>query len=184
RLVYYHPARKRFQSALSEPIALTVKPRATASSPAEVVKALRPPPSVYEIVTGPAVLEETGTSWILHPWVLVFLVVAPPAGCMIWYRKWRRNHPDALQALKLRRTRAAQQALRDLKTAGPSPQRLATVLTDYLRRRLELAGAEPTPREVEAHLRRVGVSKAVRERVTGFLESCDATRFGGEDAAP
>src|SRR5262249_17364622 len=150
----------------------------------EVMKALRPPPAVYDIVTGATVLEPAATSWLLQPWVLGLLLLLPPAACVLWYAYWRRHLPDAVRELKQRRHRAAELTLRELQSGDPAPHRLATVLTEYLRRRIDLVGAEPTPREVDEHLRRAGVSKAGRARVRDVLQRCDAARFGGESASP
>ena len=89
-----------------------------------------------------------------------------------------------MRELKQRRHRAAELTLRELQSGEPAPQRLAAVLTEYLRRRLDLVGAEPTPREVDDHLRRAGVSKSARAPLRDFLQRCDAARFGGESASP
>src|SRR5262249_34493135 len=56
-------------------------------------------------------------------------------------------------------------------------ERTASVLAGYLRQRLELRGAEPTPAEVAVHLGRAGVSPGVTGRVAAFFRTCDAARF-------
>jgi hypothetical protein len=53
-------------------------------------------------------------------------------------------------------------------------------VADYLRQRLDLVSAEPTPAETLAHLRRFHVSARAAARVAAFFHACDAVRFSPE----
>jgi hypothetical protein len=102
--------------------------------------------------------------------------------CGAWYFVWRRRHPDDAKKRDRRRSRAAQQALALLQQAecGTVERRAeltAAALATYLRQRVELAIAEPTPGETAAFLRRTGCSPLVVEQTVQFLNTCDAARF-------
>src|SRR5262249_8232317 len=107
--------------------------------------------------------------------------VGTPLGCALWYRAWRRAHPDARREARQRRRQAAARAERALHAADlPAPQ-IASVVIAYLQERLDLAGAEPTPAEVERFLHRLGVGRDVRQRWSALLAACDAARFGATE---
>jgi hypothetical protein len=50
-------------------------------------------------------------------------------------------------------------------------------MANYLRQRLSLSAAEPTPAEVAYHLERVGASPALASELVRFFADCHAARF-------
>jgi hypothetical protein len=131
------------------------------------------------------VLARSGHAGEFYPLLLACLVLAPPAVCAAWYAVRQRLHPEAGWRARRRRSRAAREALAALRTLGRGAvgERTASILAGYLRQRLELSGAEPTPTEVAAHLGRVGISDSVRGRVQEFFRACDAARFAASPPA-
>jgi hypothetical protein len=177
KLVYYSPARKRFQSTYSDAIALAVKPRPVAQAPPDAVKGVQPPERIYELVTGAAVLQRAGRA-VLPGHVFLCLVLVPPVFCALWYIRWRRAQPDHGRLLRQRHSRAGQLALHALRQEPPpGADQVFAVMTAYLRSRFDFAAAEPTPADARGSLARVGVSKATRQKVSALIESCDAARF-------
>jgi hypothetical protein len=181
RLVYYDPAYRRYQTSYARAIPLTVKPRPQAQPPAGEAPALPAPEFLYEIVTGPRVLRREDPAWPGLP-ALLMLLVAPPVLCALWYVRWRRRHPDAARLARQRRSRAAEQALQALR-GGAGPGRVAGLVAEYLRQRLDLPAEEPTPPEAARHLRRLGFAPALARRAAGLFRACDAARFGPAPAA-
>jgi hypothetical protein len=177
RLVYYDPTYRRYQTSYAPAVPLTVRPRPQAQPPAEAAREFGGPAALYELVTGPAVLRREGAGWPGLP-ALIALVLAPPALCALWYVRWRRRHPDAGRLARRRRSGAAEQALGALRALGRDDGgRVADVLAGYLRQRLDLPAAEPTPREAAGHLRRLGVSATLARRTADLFRACDVARF-------
>jgi hypothetical protein len=180
QFVYYDPALRRFQPARTRgSIALKVTPRREAVLPKNATRVPPAPDRFYELATGEAVLSRSGHAGDAYPFLLACLILVPPGLCAVWYGLWRRLHPEAGWRARRRRSRAAREALAALRRvdAERAGERTASVLAGYLRQRLELKGAEPTPEEVSAHLGRAGVSAGVSGRVAGLFRACDAARF-------
>jgi hypothetical protein len=140
------------------------------------------PDAVLGIVRGEEILAHR------RPWsppgvaILVALLLAPPLACVAWYAVWRRLYPDAARLAHRRRSRAARQALHAISAARALPpheqgERLADAVTGFLRQRLDLPGAVPTPGETAAHLARVGAAETVQRQALRFFVACDAARF-------
>ncbi len=177
KLVYYHPARKKYQSSFADAIAITVKPRAEVKPPPDVAKAVKPPDRFFELITGPEVLERWEPSWLARPVPLLVMALLPPLLCGLYYGWWRWRSPDARRLVRDHRSRAARQALDSLHNVDGDATRVVVVMLDYLRRRLDLPGAEPTPSEVARHLRRIGVSRELQKRFATLFAACDERRF-------
>jgi hypothetical protein len=179
--VFYNPAisqpNKAFQVQYTDPIPLKVQSAPVMEPVAHEVAA-----AFLQTYGGPALLARQAP-WSPPGMVLVaLLLVVPPVACAAWYVVWRRRYPDAGRQKQRRRSRAARQALARLQQAGRAPveQRApltAAALADYLRERLDLAVAEPTPAEASACLLRGGCAPALVERTVAFLQTCDAARF-------
>lgn len=181
KLVYYNG--RKFQTSFTEPIPLKVSPRGTAQAPDQVKEALKPPPQFYELITGDEVLRREEPGWLFRPMFVMPMLLLPPLLCAGWYVWWRRRHPDQASVTRRARSEAAERALHDL-SGQTDAVSIAARVTDYLRQRLDLPGAEPTPGEVRDFLWRAGVSRTLRDRFATFLAACDAARFSSPKATP
>jgi hypothetical protein len=191
-LAFYDPdvpfPERGFQVAYAEPIPLQVLPP-------RVFRAEKPPlPEAAYVVRGLAeVLAGRGAWSPPGPALAALALLLAPLLCLGWYRAWRHFWPDAAGAARQRRSRAAAEALRALQRAqrlagGERAARAAAAVALYLRRRLDLPAAEPTPAEASGWLEARGCPAALAERAAGFFRSCDAARFapgpsGGVDLA-
>jgi hypothetical protein len=189
--VYYRPVppgsrgRGSFQTLYATRVSLTVKPAEAETPPTPGTIDLAPlqaPESVYGLAEGPAVLRRP-SEWAFVGSIATGVVLAGmPLLCAAWYLAWRRLYPDAARRARQRRSLAARHALRALdalprRPADEQPRQAAVIVALYLRERVELPGAAPTPEEAAAHLRRAGISPAVSDQVAGFFRSCDVARF-------
>jgi hypothetical protein len=176
-LVYYDNKFHKYQTVWGPVIPLTVKPRAQARPPDELAPPFQASPDVLELATGPRVLRRQGPGWPGLP-ALIALVLSPPALCGLWYAVWRRRHPGEGTLVRRRQSQAAELALQALsKQDGDNAGCVAGLLAAYLRQRLDLAYAEPTPREAARHLRRLGASPTLARQTADILGACDAARF-------
>jgi len=177
KLVYYSPARQRFQSSYSDAIELAVKPRPVAQAPANAVESVRPPARTYELATGPGVLRRLGRAAL--PWpAFLLLLLLPPGSCALWYWRWRRLHPDHAELARGRHSRAGQLALQTLRREESlNADQVFDIVTAYLRSRFDLAAVEPTQSEVARQMTRLGVSKGIQQKVSAFFDGADAARF-------
>jgi hypothetical protein len=189
--VYYKPAppgspgRGSFQTLYAPRTPLTVKPaeaETAATGAPKDVASLQAPESVYRLSEGPAVLRRPSGWAFAGPVAAGVVLVGMPLFSVGWYLAWRRLYPDAARRARQRRSLAARHALRaldGLRKHAPDeqPRQAAAIVALYLRERVELPGAAPTPEEAAAHLRRAGISPAVSDTVAGFFRSCDVARF-------
>jgi tetratricopeptide (TPR) repeat protein len=178
--VYFNPyilsASKGFQVLYTDPIPLHVLPPETVQVP------VQGPEIAFVLAAGPGVLERQ------TPWspprlgTMLALLLAPPLGCFVWYLVWQRLYPDAARLANQRRSRAARHALEALHAAGrldaeSRAARTAAIVAGYLQQRLDLAIAEPTPREVAGLFAQHGCSSALTEQGVRFFDTCDSARF-------
>jgi hypothetical protein len=178
------PPEKGYLTTLAPAIPLTVQPRAKVS-PARVeggAPAPAAPASVYHLAEGNTVLRHDSSFVLPGPLVLAALLMGPPLLGGLWYLVWCRRFPDLARQAHKRRSRAAQQALKALaRTRKQDPvaraEQSETILTNYLRQRLDLLPTEPTPEEVAHHLEQAGASPALASAVGRFIADCDAVRF-------
>jgi hypothetical protein len=184
--VFYNPdvavPARRFQTLFTDPIPLQVRPRAALQT------ALAAPESAFQLISGDALLARQRPWTPPGPWVFLILFLLPPLACAGWYLVWRRLYPDAARAARQRRSRAARLALRVLRSIPPAGaaggSRAAAVVTDYLRQRLDLAVAEPTPGEAAQALSRAGCSPGLVFQALRFFHACDTARFVPEAPPP
>jgi hypothetical protein len=103
----------------------------------------------------------------------------PPILAVIGYRVWRRLNPDAARLARLRRSRAAERALKALRAAPLDGQarQASEVVAQYLRERLDLRAADPTPVEVAAHLKRTSISPVLAGTVVDFFRACEVVQY-------
>jgi BatD DUF11 like domain len=186
--VYFKPGvvpdYKGYQTTYTAAIPLTVRPRAELD-PNEVQgtdSTTAAPASLYQWAAAGEVLQRTHHWMLPGPALLVSLVLLPPILSLAWWAVWRRLYPDAARLAQQRRSRAARRALAVLSSlhridADRKPLQAEVVVTDYLRRRFDLRVAEPTPSEIEAHLRQAGIPASLSRDVAGYVETCHAARF-------
>jgi hypothetical protein len=185
---YYRPPRDpalpgSFPTTFAEPIAIKVLPKEVAKLPAVTLEA---PASFLRIATGPAVTRDAGVFRApALPWLIGLLLLPPLAG-VGWYVAWQRLLPDAARLARRRQSRAARQALHELRqvkgTSLERARRASGILADYLRHRFGLSGLEPTPAEVGQFLLKLGVAPELAERATQWFQTCDAIRFAPESS--
>lgn len=169
-----------YQKRFTDAIPLKVMP-----APAEPVDVRSTPAEVPEIVlhikTGEYLLRRDHHWEMPGPVLLALLLLTPPLACGIWYVVWQRLYPDAARRARQRRSRAARQALHDIRAARGLPKdqaaRLADIVTLYLRYRLDLPAAVPTPPEVTTHLEKLGLPAGLCRQAFTFYETCDVFRF-------
>jgi hypothetical protein len=185
KLSYFDPRVNKYQVAYSRSIPLHVTPRRQVQVPPDGLIVVRAPERLYQLAVGAAVLRTERRSLGSSPAALAVLLLVPPALCAGWFVVWRRLRPDVARQARLHRSRAAQQALKQLHGLAPDQGGVESgaAVADYLRRRLDLSLAEPTPAELLTHLRRAHVSSRVASRVADFFRACDAVRFAPEAVA-
>jgi hypothetical protein len=178
--VYFNPYilsdSKRFQVIYTDPIPLQVLPHETVQVPVQV------PEGLFALATGSNVLARQ-TPW--HPpgrVTIGLLLVIPPLACAVWYVSWLRRYPDAARLARQRRSRAARHALQMLDAIGrielvASATRSAAIVADYLRQRLDLTIAEPTPHEIAEFFAQRQCPPEMTEQAVRFFEMCDRARF-------
>jgi len=195
-IVYFRPGftppEKGYMTTAAPAIPLQVMSRAKVS-PGEIRGSSSPsgpPDQLYEIVTGPAVLRHKEPTILPPAWLLCLMAVGPPAVTIGWYLAWKRRNPTQARLSRLRRSRAARQALLALEqsvnggagrldhTSNEEAYRVADALTGYLRERLEFSAAHPTPGDIASHLLTKGISADLAERAADLFRSCDALRYG------
>jgi hypothetical protein len=182
QLAYYPGYGARYQTLIAPAIPLTVKPQAQVAPPTDV-QTLQSADGFYALATGPQVLRRAGTGQVPMP-VLAAALLAPLFACGIWFVFWRRRSRRAARAARRRRSQAAERTLRGLRGLGPADgSKVSELLASYLRQRLDLPAAEPTPREAAGHLRRLGVSAALARQATDLLYACDLARFAPTPSA-
>ena len=177
--VFFNPsipsAAKGFQVRFTDPIPLRTLPAEEYRPPS------RFPDEAYQVVAGPALLARQAPWRPPGPTALGLLAAGPPLLCAAWYSAWRRLHPDDAARARRRRSRAARAALRRLRGLRRLPaarrgDRAAEAVADYLRQRVDLSAAEPTPDEAAAHLARSGCPELAGQ-AADFFRACDVVRF-------
>jgi hypothetical protein len=174
---------KGYQEPSTAPIPIVVTPAQKPPPPIkDLPSASSYPGSVSSVADDDAILrrQERWTPPSLG-W-LVALLLAPPLGSLAWLVVWRRLYPDAARQAKLRRSRAAREALHALARArtaqvGPLAEQIAGIIGLYLDHRFGLHAAVPTPQEVDTFLRGTSIPDALSEQTISLLETCDALRF-------
>jgi hypothetical protein len=182
KLVYYSPRQRRYQSAYSDAIPLTVIARRDAEVSVPGLRVVQAPASFYELSKQDTSDSAFAMAFIRQsPPNLLGLAAVPPLLCVVgawWWRRRQRQIGD--------RARESRQLMEQTTTmlAQSAQDAAATtkLLTDYLRLRLDFPAQEPTPREVERWLKRRGIAKPTRERWRQLLTGYDAGRFAPESA--
>lgn len=168
KLVYYDPMRRRYQSAYPEAdMPLSVKPRPALRTDWDV--AIHPAPASFYTLPPIDAGVTAAEPQLPAIWWLVLVALVPPAACLLGYhlvRHWSRSEAGA-------RSPAAQHAFKEL-DAGSAAW---LVVKDYLQARLGYPGAEVTPGDAAAFLKRRGLARPVCDQARMFFQACDAARF-------
>jgi hypothetical protein len=174
-----------YQTRYADAIALTVTP--AAPPPTSASRAAPVPDSVLSVVRGEEVLRRQRPWAPPGPGVLAVLLLAPPLACLAWYLVWQRLYPDVARQARRRRSRAARLALQALDSARSLPpeqraDQIAEAVALFLRRRLDLPAATPTPAEAAASLEKAGAPEEIRCQAAAFVTACDTLRFAPDPA--
>jgi hypothetical protein len=189
-IVYFRPGftppEKGYMATTSPAIPVQVTSRAKVQ-PSEIQGQSTPqsaPDYLYQITTGPEVLKHESDAVFPNVWTLVLLSLAPPVLCIGWFLLWKRRHPNQARMSRLRKSRAARQALLSLSAMnGASGQlreearNVAKVLMGYLQERLDLRAIEPRPADIASHLTNKGVPADLVDRTAELFGACDMVRF-------
>lgn len=181
-LIFYYfnpaaPAGKQFKqvnTGRAIPIVVTAAPP---KKPPPAVP-LAEPEQLFEIATGPSVLE--GGAGSVPSWIGAAFLLAGPLVALGWYVAWRWLYPDAERLAKIRRSRAARRALDAIHRANRAtdpPAAIAVAVLNYLRTRFPLPPGAVMPSELAAALAELEMPSANCEAVAAFFRKCDAARF-------
>jgi hypothetical protein len=167
---------QEYKAVDSDEIAISVKPRLTVQMDTPALIRARMHPAVF----GKDLLGGNGPGTPL----IVLAFALPPVLCMAGVILWQRLFPDAAASARLRRSRAFRQAAKQLRRLGrrPPAEAVARVVILYLRARIDLTTAEPTPLEIKIALLAAGLPQEVAQSAERFCHSCDAERFGDADS--
>jgi hypothetical protein len=185
-IVYFRPGltppEKGYMTTSAPAIALQVKARAKVevNEIQGKIEPAQPPDRLYQIVTGPQVLQRENRSF-LHDWLLLLLIVGPPALSVGWFAWYTHRNPDVARRRRLRKSRAGRQALQALQSlhaAEPSEaaRRVAGIVAGYLRHRFNLEDALQ-PAALGANHGTDKLSSDQRTRLAELLEKCDSVRY-------
>lgn len=143
---------------------------------------IKAPEFIFRVADGRKVLRRE-THFGMPSWpVLALLMLTPLFASLAWCMVWRRMYPDAARLARMKRSRAARLALDSLAglqavSGADRAARVARIFSQYLRYRMALPGAEPTPVEIELFLAEQGCSRELVDRAVELVRACDAGRF-------
>lgn len=173
KLVYYVPGKGRYQTAYSDAIPLTVKPRPEPVVEVAGLTVVQAPRSFLELAEerpAPQRVAMQRSAWHLG------LLLGPPALCFTGAWWWRRRQTWRAERLRQQR-RALENLLTKVKDSSDDVAATASLVAAYLRSRLDIPAEEPTPAELDRWMKRRGVSKSTRQEWRQFWQRCDAARF-------
>lgn len=176
---YFNPAADKnnpFPKTTAKGIAIEVTEAAAKVVPKIPLDA---PDRLFEITTGPRVLDRAPFVPGCGTWLLLLLGVPVAAGG--WYLAWRRVFPDGARLAHLRRTRAAKRALAGVRNAHHTPDpagAITAAVLGYLRARFPLPVGAETPPEIAEGLRQAGAKDEDVAAAELFFRAGDAARFG------
>lgn len=186
--VYFKPGAipdyRGYETTYAPAIPLTVRPRSSVK-PSEIQgQSAVPhlPERFYRLAEPSRIIR---SDWLISsnmaP-VLVVVLLLPPGLCGCIYWVWYRRHPNSARLMQARRTSSGKQALRALEQTKGKVSKTVDIVAEYLRKRFDLAAAEPTPIETAAHLERLGISTELIQRIAHFFRNADRVRFGPDEA--
>jgi hypothetical protein len=173
KLVYYNPARRKFLTAYSGQVKITVRKKSDEPEPF-VIEPIAAPESLYAVTTSPDILAHGEPSLRLTGLPFVLVVGLPPLACFFAVMLWRRFFPDEIRRAREHRHGAARRALRALEADGGNAW---DIVCRYLQERLDFPVEDPTPAEVFGFLKRRGFTIAVCDQGRAFFDACDSLRY-------
>jgi hypothetical protein len=189
-LPYYDPWQRRYETARSDPVPLTVRDVKTVRPEDAVGAPVGPAPGPREplgrllgVGANFETLEETtgvlaASPPLLTPGFLVLLLAPPILAALLLLVDVRRSRPrDVPKGTPLSRAVAGLRA-------GPAADGSADLLAGYFRERLDLGAGEITTAEIERALTARSVDPALVARVVEVHDALVAARFAGGAGAP
>jgi hypothetical protein len=184
-IVYFRPgltpAEKGYMttSAPAIPLQVTSRTKVEASEMQGKPERKPPPETLYRINTGPKVIQSE-TNALPDTWLIIFLVIVPPALSLVWFVWWSRQYPNAVRRGRLRKSKAARVALRALESINgvgsqEEARQVAEVFSDYLKHRFNGSapslpkGPHPTGTEV--------FDPDLCRGITDLLGACEGVRY-------
>lgn len=164
-----------YQQPVADAIPLTVVAATATNTGTAGLNLEQFPPAVLELPEDRDLLHSHEVWSLPSLGALVALLAMPPAAAGLWLLVWRRLYPDAAQRAGLRRSRAARAALSRIATSAPA--HIGDAVADYLRQRLDLVAATPTPAEVDLFLRGLTLPAELCARTSDLFQTCDALRY-------
>jgi hypothetical protein len=183
-IVYFRPGltppEKGYMTTSAPAIPLRVTPRFKVETNETQGKneLVQPPDHLYQIVTGPEVLQNENESF-LNGWVLLVLIVMPPTLSIGWVAWHARRNPDAARRIRLQKSRAGRQALQaldslDAASSHGAARKVEEIVRGYLRHRFDV---DVLPSALEANHGSEKLSLNQRARLAELLQRCDAIRY-------
>ena len=180
KLVYFTPRQRRYQTAYSDAIPLTVKPRPEQVVDINGLTVVQAPATFLELADGAP--SPRSPDLIGSPFQELALLVGPPGACFAGLWWWRRRRTT--QGGRGRRHMRVEQVVMSLQQSPQDAATTARLVGDYFRLLLDAPAQEPTPREIDSWLKRRGVRPRTRQLWRAFWQRCDAARFSPVSAGP
>lgn len=185
--IYYKPpSDPRFAGYFPTTYASEIQLDVVTRTEPTIEAAVSAPEAFFDLAEGPEVLGRQAVYQLPGLPFLALVGLAPLGLCAAWYLAWRVLYPDAARRVQIQQSRAARQALQALRNGaqGSDGGRVAGVAAEFLRQRLGLHSAEPTPGEVEGFLRKSGASAELSVKYAQFFRDCYAARYAPANLAP
>jgi len=177
KLVYFAARSRRYQTAYTDAIPLTVQERREAVVDIKGLKVIQAPASFYELTDKDTTdLGYRNTKALQSPQILISSLLGLPLLCFLGTCWWSRRLRKRLEQTRQHK-RLVDQTIKALATPPCDAALISRLLTVYLRQRLDFPGIEPTPIEVDRWLKRRGISKKARDVWQEVLRGYDARRF-------
>lgn len=184
-IVYFRPGLTPSEKGYMTTIAPAIPLRVTSRAKVDVKEIQgaselkRHPDRLYEITAGSQVLE-SDRKFHLDNWLLLLLVIGPPALSIGWCVWYTQQNPDASRRRRLQKSWAARQALRALEGVNgrdhkEEASRVAQLFANYLRHRFDMTIVQSSPRQPALLVDKLPME--LMTRVAEFFRTCDEIRY-------
>ena len=194
---FFDPARRAYQTLHSEPIALSVFPKAQADAPVERRIATKEEikligKDIRFIKTDVPHLKNQGSQWYRSGWLrLAYFLPLPLIGAALLYKRHRDKMLSDLSYVRQRgankRSIQRLKAAHDMMKQGDSKgfyAAISTALRHYIGDKLNLPPASLTGNEAFQMLKERGLDDDALAALKRCLDACDFARFAPVDATP